>query len=127
MEGGRAIRVVSALGAALAMLVPAGAHAATVHVAPAPASPHQCCRAFGHYTTSDTAAYYLAAPGERNDLTVTNARSPGQPVRVTFHDDGATVEPGEGCVSVDEHTARCRGVAVVQARLRDEDDTLHES
>jgi hypothetical protein len=126
MEGSRAIRLVVALGAVLAVLVPGVADAATVHVGQAPASPYPCCRAFGHYTAADKAAYFLAAPGERNDVSVTNERPAGKPVQVTFHDEGATVEAGEGCVSVDDHTARCSDVLVVQAQLGDQNDKLHE-
>jgi Ca2+-binding RTX toxin-like protein len=46
--------------------------------------------------------FYWAAPGERNDVTVT----PGPDSSVVFSDAGAPVEL-DGCERLDEHTARC--------------------
>ena len=126
MEGARLTRLIVATASVLVVLLPGVADAATAHVGQAPDSPYPCCRAFGHYSSADKAAYYIATPGERNDVSVFNDRPQGQPVQVTVHDEGATVEAGKGCVSVDDHTARCSDVLVVQAQLRDENDKLHE-
>jgi hemolysin type calcium-binding protein len=127
MEGGRPVRLIVAIASVFGvLLLPGAAGAATVHVGQAPDSPYPCCRGGGNYSSANKAAYYLAAPGERNDVSVINDRPQGQPVRVTFHDEGAKVEAGEGCVSVDDHTARCSDVLVAQVQLGDENDKLHE-
>ena len=128
MEGARTLRLIVATASVLlAVVLPGVADAATVHVGQAPDSPYPCCRFGGSYSSAEKAAYFLAAPGERNDVSVTNDRPQGQPVQVTFHDEGAKVEAGEGCVPVDDHTARCSasGLTVAQAHLMDENDKLH--
>jgi hypothetical protein len=128
MEGARTIRlIVTTATVLLAVVLPGVADAAAVHVGQAPDSPYPCCRFGGSYSSAEKAAYFLAAPGERNDVSVTSDRPQGQPVQVTFHDEGAKVEAGEGCVPVDDHTARCSasGLSVAQAQLGDENDKLH--
>jgi Ca2+-binding RTX toxin-like protein len=50
-----------------------------------------------------SAIRYRAAPGERNDVTL-----PGGAGGVLIRDEGAPLQPGRGCETVDEHTVRCR-------------------
>lgn len=69
-------------------------------------------------------AEYSAAPGERNDVTM--SRPSGYEV-VEIRDDGAFVIAGSGCTALDPHAARC-AVAGVESLgawllLRDGDDT----
>jgi hypothetical protein len=103
---------------AAAALAPAGAHASRLYVQ----SP-----------TIPTKAFYDAAPGEANELTVTyHAPSRGE---VTVHDAGAVIEAVAPCEAVDEHTAHCPPDAVPEGypgfahvelavRLGDGDDHL---
>jgi Ca2+-binding RTX toxin-like protein len=103
---------------AVAAAAPASAHAATVYIQSGP---------------DPTKAYYDAAPGEQNRLTVTyDAPSRGE---VTVHDPAAFVQAVAPCEALDEHTARCPpdpvpegfpGFARValEARLGDGDDRL---
>jgi hypothetical protein len=87
---------------------PLAAHAATVHVGKAPASPYPCC-VHGIYSADWAAVYYVASPGEQNQLTVDVVEQP-QRVEVTLHHDIAVpIEPRAGCVAVDERTVRCSG------------------
>lgn len=118
MQVGCAVRLVIALGAVLALLVPGEAGAATVHVGRAPANPYPCCL-FEGYSKADRAAYFEAKPGERNDVIVTHDQA-----KVIFHDRGAPVQAGEGCEQVDERTSSCSEVAFVQVKLGNEDDIL---
>jgi len=71
-------------------------------------------------------ARFAAAPGEVNKLTITSRVDPPsfQP-KITFHDDGATLQARDGCSQVDMNTAECTGynlIAVVDAG--DGDDTV---
>ena len=118
-------RLVTPLITALALLLPAAAaDAGTVHVGPPPYSPY---RAYYDY-----AVYYVAAAGERNDVTVSVVYDGVHEV-ATVHDAAVTVELGEGCARVDDHTARCTGdpiylgITVIEARLGDENDEFHKS
>jgi hypothetical protein len=96
-------RAARAAGAAavVALGLPSGAGAATVHVGTAPEARFA---PYGSYAESE-AVFYVAAPGERNRLLVAYARDA---LSVTVTDPGAVVEAGESCVSIDAHTARCR-------------------
>lgn len=85
---------------------------------------------------------YVAAPGERNQLTVDSQQGEGQPDRATITDPGAVIEPSSTdaavCASADAHTVVCRGASGVRgdpfhndvafhrlrARLGDLDDAL---
>ena len=73
-----------------------------------------------YYCTHE--ATYTAAPGERNDVTVTR---PG-PGLAQIHDAGA---PVQGCLRVDDHTALCGAPAsesfTIQVNLGDGDDAAH--
>jgi hemolysin type calcium-binding protein len=114
-------RLVTPLITALALLLPAAAaDAGTAHVGPAP-----------NYE-GGFAVYYVAAAGERNDVTVSVVYDSMKPF-VSVHDAAVAVEPGEGCARVDDHTARCTGdpiylgITVIEARLGDENDEFHKS
>jgi hypothetical protein len=76
--------------AALALLAPATADAATISVFGGPSGPE---------------VRYAAAPGETNHLNVAYA---GDARSVTVTDPGATIVAGDGCVSAGDHTATCR-------------------
>src|SRR4051794_28218194 len=101
-------------------------------VALAPASAH-AGRLYVQSPSIPTKAFYDAAPGEANQVTVTyHAPSRGE---VTVHDAGALVEAVAPCESIDEHTAHCPPDAVpegypgfahieLQVRLGDGDDRL---
>lgn len=89
-----------ALATAAAALLPGVARAATASVAVT--TEHVTSK---HFSYDQTVAYvsYRAAEGEANALSVDqDARA------ITFHDDGATVEAGDGCAAVDEHEVTCR-------------------
>ena len=73
------------------------------------------CYEGSHFCTFT--AEYTAAPGERNDVTYTDA---GQGY-TDIHDAGATVTAGRYCRSLDANTARCFGDSLA-LRLRDGDD-----
>ena len=62
---------------------------------------------------------YLAAPGERNDVTVSGTKT-----RVTFHDEGAPIESDAGgaCEAFDEHTWTCQAEDAPGIFLGDRDD-----
>jgi Ca2+-binding RTX toxin-like protein len=93
----------------MALALPAGAAAGTASVA-AEGDDHGV-------------AMYVAAPGERNDVTV---RYDGRVVIV--HDTGAPVASAEGCTPVDAHTAVCTVDAVplpwAHVTLGDGDDRV---
>src|SRR4051812_5727601 len=48
-------------------------------------------------------AYYVAAPGEANDVVVSHTDAQ----TITVRDPGATIEASDGCESIDAHNARC--------------------
>lgn len=50
------------------------------------------------------AVYYVAAPGERNDVLVVYARD-----GITIRDAGAVITAAGRCASIDAHSAVCRG------------------
>lgn len=56
---------------------------------------------------------FLAAPGEANDVTVTDAFAGPDQRLVTIHDSGAVLDVGAGCVSSDSHTVRCTTQGIV--------------
>jgi hypothetical protein len=119
--------LVTPLITALALLLPAAAaDAGTAHVGPAPNL--KLPGLYGGYSDFDDAVYYIAAAGERNDVTVSVGHGV-QTTVITVHDDGAPVALGEGCARVDDHTARCSSgrITVIEARLGDENDELHDS
>jgi Ca2+-binding RTX toxin-like protein len=113
------------LAVVLAALLPAAAGAATVRVGQAPSPPANWD---WHGSYSSKAVYYAAAPGERNDLTVSAMLNAERYVEVVVHDDGAPVTAGVGCVRLDDRTARCGGrpdvITVAQAALGNRDDRL---
>ena len=119
-------RLVTPLITALALLLPAAAaDAGTAYVGHAPGDKIPLFG--GGYSSYDSTVYYIAAAGERNDVTVSAAFDSAQNV-VTVHDDAAAVELGEGCARVDDHTARCSEshITLIEVRLGDENDELHE-
>jgi Ca2+-binding RTX toxin-like protein len=73
------------------------------------------------------AIHYVAAPGERNDLTFHEIED-SFPTGFLVTDPGAPVTAGAGCVAVDEHSAACisdsGSMYHLQADLGDEDDIL---
>jgi hemolysin type calcium-binding protein len=97
---------------------------ALLAAAPAPASAGTASVVlrFSGHMQQDALLSYTGAPGERNDVTVT------QPERYSFvfHDAGAVVGVNPGCEQLDEHTARCEApsytsfATVVRAGDRDD-------
>src|SRR4051794_21888255 len=84
---------------AIALLAPASAHASTVHVAGAAGA-----YKVGYRSDFDVQRmYYEAAPGERNDVTVSMVLDKS----MTVTDPGATIEVGRSCERIDAHSARC--------------------
>lgn len=77
--------------ASIASLGAADASAATLSAGPDPANPRQ------------TVARYAAAAGEANDVSVSRLDD----YTVQISDSGATISPGDNCVAVDAHAARC--------------------
>jgi RTX calcium-binding nonapeptide repeat (4 copies) len=76
--------------AAVTAVAPASAHAATVYITSGP---------------DPTKAFFDAAPGEVNQLTVTyDSPSRGE---ATVHDPGAALQAVAPCEALDEHTVRC--------------------
>ncbi len=71
---------------------------------------------------------YVAAPGERNDLTFQEIEE-SWPTAFIVRDTGASIGVGAGCVSVDAHTAVCVATSgsmyKLRARLGDGNDVLH--
>lgn len=65
-------------------------------------------------------ARYVAAAGEANSALFSSIDS--STIRVT--DAGATVTPGAGCRSIDEHTAECKGIPVPRDPGDFDDDSL---
>ena len=69
-----------------------------------------------------------ALPGERNDVTVTQAASTGTQTVVTIHDAGAPLTPVTGCVPLGVHTLACTAGGLpgdnVTANLDDLDDSI---
>jgi hypothetical protein len=115
-------RLIGAAVASVALLAPAAANAADVHVAAVPDDSQR-----GEATA---AAFYDAAPGEANRLMVTFPDTEsGAPPDVTLQDSGAVIHAGAGCTSVGAHSARCSlangGFSQeVRADLGDADDQL---
>jgi hypothetical protein len=100
-----------------AAALPAGASAATVLVKPIPAGEPEIPAGYA-------AMYYDAEPGEANRLFVRTA-----PGTITFHDQGAPVQAGEGCTQRGGHTAVCRRptefkLAFAAAHLGDRGDRI---
>nr|MDQ5808602.1 hypothetical protein [Actinomycetota bacterium] len=88
------------MATAVALLLPAAAEAATVHVAAAPEARY---RPYGYYSGSE-AVFYQAGLGERNRVLV--SYSPDARI-VTIEDPGAIIEAREGCTLENEHKALC--------------------
>jgi Ca2+-binding RTX toxin-like protein len=72
----------------------------------------------------DESGYYYAAPGEANDVTVTQDGFNLQTFQIV--DPGAPITAGEGCQSVSEHEATCTFAAsmALVVRLDDLDDSF---
>src|SRR5688500_5810766 len=83
--------------------LPAVASAARVSVVTAPKPRYPPSGTYGAWSGTE-AAHYVAGVGERNRLLVTYSEDARV---VTLTDPGAVIAVGEGCVSEDEHTARC--------------------
>ena len=62
--------------------------------------------------------YYIASPGEKNDLTVVEP----EPEMFRLHDAGATITPGALCSAVDPHTVVCKAKRMAGVNLGDRDD-----
>jgi Ca2+-binding RTX toxin-like protein len=95
--------------AALSLLLPAAAQAATVSAEAVPG------RGVVYYVVT-----YSAAPGEANDLTEQPA-----PDGITLVDTGAEMTAGEGCTTITAHSATCTRAdtsASLHASLGDEKD-----
>jgi hypothetical protein len=56
------------------------------------------------YSSDYRTIYYLAQPGEANDVKLTSA-----PDAVLISDPKSTLSPDKGCVLIDSHNARCSG------------------
>jgi Ca2+-binding RTX toxin-like protein len=73
------------------------------------------------------AVRYVAAPGERNDLTFSEIED-SWPSAFLVTDPGATIEARTGCISVDAHNAACvarsGSMYHLRAELGDGDDML---
>ena len=63
-------------------------------------------------------AYYLASPGETNNLTVNEVASG----TFRLHDSGATITAGFRCTSLDPHTVVCNAKRLAGINLGDQDD-----
>ena len=100
-------RIAAAVAASALCLVPELAAAATVTVRLDPDKPF----------ASDE-VYYLAAPGERNQLLVAYA---GDARSITVTDPGAVIAAQGPCVSLDAHSARCT------RRPATQDESLHST
>ncbi len=70
---------------------------------------------------------YVGGPGERNDVVFEEVED-SRPAAFVVRDTGAPLAVGDGCVSIDPHTAACvttsGSVSHVRARLGDGDDGL---
>src|SRR4051794_25283260 len=110
-----------------ALLAPASAHAATVHVGDGSKGTE-----FGYLADYGyQRLYYGAAPGERNRLTIAMRHDF---TSVTVTDPAAKIKVGTDCERIDEHSARCFSsdpndpyVSSAEARLGDEDDEVHRA
>src|SRR4051812_17008159 len=111
-----------------ALFLPAPAGAATVHV-----GDRSEATKFGFVTDYDyQRAYYEAAPGERNRLTVAVAKDE---TSITVTDPGAMIEVGRNCERIDTHSARCfalggpgnADLSSTEARLGDGDDEIRRA
>ncbi len=58
------------------------------------------------YAVTAPGLFYVAAPGERNQVVVTREGF-ANPASYTVRDAGASVSAGLGCVALDAHAARC--------------------
>jgi hypothetical protein len=108
------------------LLLPGLAQASEVHVA-APPDRAPCCGYPGTYHSTDS-VFYVADPGEHNNVVLTSGVGTNQFNDVTVHDSGAVIRAGDHCVSIDQHTARCQGdtsLAETEAYLGDQADELH--
>ncbi len=108
----------------LVALVPATSMAATVRVAPRPVPNADDCPG-GVGPCAYAVIEYRAAAGEANRLEI-GAAGPERTYRV--RDDGATIQPGEGCEMQGSQNVRCTIPSdarwgEVDARLGDMDDT----
>jgi hypothetical protein len=83
--------LLAASAAAITLAGAADAAAAMLSAAAAPGNPRQ------------TVASYVAAAGEANRVVVTRLDD----YAVQVSDPGAVIAPGENCIAVDPHTARC--------------------
>lgn len=99
-------------------LIPASlAHAATAAVEERDCDPKQGC---------DYEPVFNAAPGETNNVTVTDEDHGA----VLFTDTSATITPGRDCAAVDDHNVRCSSTAYTNitccadVNLGDGNDTL---
>src|SRR3954449_2697933 len=117
---------------AAALAAPAAASASTIHVAPA----HQLGYPgfdYLYFAEFETLAYYDAAPGEANRLQIAYEATDAGKSTVTVTDPGAVIQPGNRCVSIDAHTARCTNpvgqegqfIEATEAHLGDGNDQVH--
>lgn len=110
----------SFLAAAVLLAAPGTASAATVHVGPAHRLDYPNVR-YLYSSQGPPFAYYDAAPGETNDLTIDYSKG-----TVTLTDPGAPIQAGNGCTSLGTHRARCgSGLEATEARLGDGNDEVH--
>ena len=112
------MRIPSAVTLAAAMLAlssAADADAASVSVYTPPCSLEQS----KYSMCFPDEARFVGDPGETNQLTVTAA-----PAGIRLHDAVSPVRAGNGCRSIDEHTADCSGSGIfASVQLGDGDDT----
>src|SRR4051794_16510025 len=63
---------------------------------------------------SPSEAHFAAAPGERNDLTITAGSDAATHLPyITFQDTAAAITTDQGCHQVDEHTVTCAAYAII--------------
>jgi hypothetical protein len=93
----RTISAAAALGAAGLFALPAPANAATARAVGSP---------LGAGVTPKVSLEYVAAPGERNRLTLAPPPGAGGG-EVDLRDPSAVISPGPGCERIDDHAVRC--------------------
>ena len=73
------------------------------------------------YGSTDPALFFVAGPGERNQLTLARLTDPS--ADFALRDAGAALRAGPGCSAIDEHTVTCHASAAY-IDAGDGDDTV---
>jgi Ca2+-binding RTX toxin-like protein len=110
----------------LLLAFPAAAGAATAsvqpYVEPPDTDPFGSCSRY--MMCPPDMLVFDGAPGETNQVTVTEESEGFQRLRYVVRDDGAPVQAGAGCRQVDAGTVECTAATVGPVRLGDGDDRL---